>query len=319
MWLESEIGRGSTFHFTANFAVSNQPRGRVQLPETETLHDLAVLVVDDNATNRRILHETLLRWNMRPVLAESGGQALEIMHQHADAGDRFALILLDAQMPGMDGFALARQIHQDPMLAGPRIMMLSSLDLKSLSPELRETGHYVTKPVTRPTLLKAIFQVLEEGSAKPPEVSRSIPRRATIERSLHVLLAEDNAVNQKVVARLLQKQGHSVVMSSNGQEALSAYAREAFDLVLMDVQMPEMNGYESTQPIRTQEQQTGHHVPIIALTAHALKGDREICLQAGMDDYPGKPVHLQELIGVLEHWGKRASEHALENNVLPRV
>jgi CheY-like chemotaxis protein len=281
------------------------------------LHDLAVLVVDDNATNRRILYETLLRWKMRPVLAESGEEALKIMHQRADAGDRFALVLLDAQMPGMYGFAVAREIHQNPMLAGPRIMMLSSLDLKSLSPELRETGHYVTKPVTRPTLLKAILNVLEGGYAKPSEVSRSIPLRASGGRSLHVLLAEDNAVNQKVVARLLQKQGHSVVISSNGQEALSAYAREAFDLILMDVQMPEMNGYESTQAIRGLEQETGQHVPIIALTAHALKGDREICLQAGMDDYLGKPVHLQELIAVLEHWGKRASEYALDHDVIP--
>jgi two-component system, sensor histidine kinase and response regulator len=202
------------------------------------------------------------------------------MHQHADAGEHFPLVLLDAQMPGMDGFFLARQIQLDPMLRHPPIMMLSSLDLKSLSPELRETGHYVTKPVTRPTLLKALLHVLQAGYAKPSEVSQSISRRGTIARPLHVLVAEDNAVNQKVVARLLQKQGHSVVIASNGREALSAYAREAFDLILMDVQMPEMNGYETTQAIRTQEQQTGQHVPIIALTAHALKGDRDYCLQA---------------------------------------
>jgi signal transduction histidine kinase/CheY-like chemotaxis protein len=319
IWVDSEVGRGSTFHFTINFALPNSPRGRARIPEPESLHDLTVLVVDDNATNRRILRETLLTWHMRPVLADSGKHALEIMRQHALGGDRFALILLDAQMPGMDGFTLARQIEQDPVLVGPRIMMLSSLDLKCLSPELRTTGHYVTKPVTRPTLLKAILRLLEEGP-KLFDAPRS-PRFARAERSLHVLLAEDNAVNQKVVARLLEKQGHSVVVASNGLEALAAFAREAFDLILMDVQMPEMNGYNTTKAIRGRELGTGEQIPIVALTAHALKEDREICLEAGMDDYLAKPVHIEELVAVLERWGKREPnlEQALENDVPPRL
>ncbi len=302
MWVESEVGRGSAFHFTVNFGKPDPGRARTPVSEPRSLHDLAVLVVDDNATNRRILRETLLHWHMRPILADSGEGALEIMRHHALAGDRFGLILLDAEMPGMDGFTLLREIQQDSRLSGPPIMMLSSLDLKCLSPEFRTSGHYVTKPVTRPALLKAILTVLRKDR-EPFREPRS-PRLEKTARSLRVLLAEDNAVNQKVVVRLLEKQGHSVVLASNGREALAAFVREPFDLILMDVQMPEMNGYDTTKAIRGKESGTGEHIPIVALTAHALKGDREICLDAGMDDYLGKPVHLKELTAVLERWGE---------------
>jgi two-component system sensor histidine kinase/response regulator len=316
MWVDSEVGRGSTFHFTVDLGVPDPPATKSRTPEPEGLHDLAVLVVDDNATNRRILKETLLCWHMRPVLAESGQEALELVHRHAGSGDRFALILLDAQMPGMDGLTVARQIRQNPSLADPQIMMLSSLDLKYLSPELRDTSHYVTKPVTRQTLLKAILKVFQNGP-KPSAAPRST-RPAGVER-LHILLTEDNVVNQKVVARLLEKQGHTVFVSSNGPEALLAFSREAFDLILMDVQMPGMNGYATTQAIREHELGTGRHTPIIALTAHALKGDREICLEAGMDDYLGKPVHLEELIAVLARWGKHDPAQMVEEAALPRI
>jgi signal transduction histidine kinase/CheY-like chemotaxis protein len=301
MWLESEPGQGSTFHFTVNVAVMAATGSSAHTPEPEALRGLPVLVVDDNATNRRILYETLVHWGMKPVLAGGGPEALDILRRHVRSGEPFALLLLDAHMPDMDGFTLAARIQEDPTLAGPRIMMLSSMDVASIRPELRETGHYVVKPVTRPNLLSAILRVLGE------EPRRLVPARGALRaatgRPLRILLAEDNVVNQKVAARLLEKLGHSVEVSSNGAEALAAITRDAFDLILMDVQMPVMNGYDATLAIRAAEQGTPRRVPIVALTAHAMKGDREICLKAGMDDYLGKPIRPQELASVLDRWG----------------
>jgi CheY-like chemotaxis protein len=282
---------------------------RAYIAEPEALHGLAVLVVDDNATNRRILSETLVRWQMKPTLAGSGAKALEIMREHVRPGDRFALILLDAQMPDMDGFTLAKQIQDDPELAGPQIMMLSSVDASSVGAELRKTGHYLVKPVTRANLLSAILRVLGERGQQQSVMSRSFASPIT-ERPLHILLAEDNAVNQKVVARLLEKQGHSVEVTSNGIEALAAFTRHKFDLILMDVQMPVMNGYDATQAIRAAERGTDRHIPIVTLTAHAMKGDREICLKAGMDGYLTKPIRPQELAAALERWGKSRPDSA---------
>jgi len=302
MWVESEPGKGSTFHFTVNVAVPAATGASAHTPAPEVLRGLPVLVVDDNATNRRILYDTLIRWGMKPVLAGGGPEALDILRGHVGSAGRFALLLLDAHMPDMDGFTLAAHIQEDPALAGPRIMMLSSLDIGSIKPELRESGYYVVKPVTRANLLSAILRVL--GG----EPQRLVPSRGALPaatgRPLRILLAEDNAVNQKVASRLLEKQGHSVEVTSNGAEALAAITRDAFDLILMDVQMPVMDGYDATLAIRAAEQGTGRHVPIVALTAHAMKGDREICLKAGMDDYLGKPIRPRELASVLERWGK---------------
>jgi CheY-like chemotaxis protein len=308
MWVESQAGQGSTFHFTVNFAIPAAPRVMAPIAELEALHGLGVLVVDDNATNRRILYETLVRWKMKPVLADGGPEALEIMRQRARTGDRFDLILLDNQMPDMDGFTLARLIQEDPALAGPRIMMLSSLDIGSIGPELRETGHYLVKPVTRANLLSALLRVM--GGGQPRLVPSRSAVRATTGRPLRILLAEDNVVNQKVAARLLEKQGHAVEVTSNGAEALAAFTRAAYDLILMDVQMPVMNGYDTTQAIRAAERGTDRHIPIVALTAHAMKGNREICLKAGMDDYLGKPIHSQELVAVLKRWSKPEMDEA---------
>jgi signal transduction histidine kinase/DNA-binding response OmpR family regulator len=302
MWLESVPGQGSTFHFTVCAAVPAATGARAHTPEPEALRGLPVLVVDDNPTNRRILHDTLVHWGMKPVLAGGGPEALDILRGQVRSGDRFALLLLDVHMPGMDGFSLAAHIQEDPALAGPRIMMLSSMDIGSIRPELRETGHYVVKPVTRANLLSAILRVLGGESPRLVPARGAVP--AVTGRPLHILLAEDNVVNQKVAARLLEKLGHSVEVTSNGAEALAAFTRGAFDLILMDVQMPVMDGYDATLAIRAAEQGTLRHVPIVALTAHAMKGDREICLKAGMDDYLGKPIRPLELASVLERWGK---------------
>jgi CheY-like chemotaxis protein len=200
----------------------------------------------------------------------------------------------------MDGFTLARQIQEDPEIAGPRIMMLSSLDLGAIQPELRQSGHYLVKPVTRPNLLNAILRVLGGGSRQHVLPRGAVPSAAG--RSLRVLLADDNAVNRKVASRLLEKQGHTVELACDGAEALAAFAHDSFDLILMDVQMPVMNGYDATRAIRAQERGTPRHISIVALTAHAIKGDREICLAAGMDDYLGKPIRPAELAAVLERW-----------------
>ena len=299
IWVDSIVGQGSTFHFTANLAIPPPPAAKADLAELEALHGLSVLVADANATNRRILGEMLLGWHMRPVLADSHSIALDTMRQSTTSGERFALVLLDAHMPSSDE-TLARRLREDPTLAGPRIMMVSSLEIGSLAPELQVPGHYVVKPVTRMNLLDAILNVLGEGQQRLPK-SDTVQLR-TAQRPLHILLAEDNAVNQKVAARLLEKQGHSVEVVSNGAEALAALIRDIFDLILMDIQMPLMNGYDATEAIRAREQGTGRHIPVVALTAHAMKGDREICLKAGMDDYLGKPIHPGELYAVIERW-----------------
>jgi signal transduction histidine kinase/CheY-like chemotaxis protein len=302
-WVESEVGKGSAFHFTVKLEVPAAANARPAMPELEALQGLAVLVVDDNATSRRILYDTLVRWGMKPVVAGSGPEALDLVRQQAHCGNRFALFLLDSQMPGVDGFTLARRIEEDAAPAGPRIMMVGSLDIVSIGSDLRGTGHYLVKPVTAPNLLSAILKALGEGG----EPRGGIPRSAVCpvaERPLHVLLVEDNVVNQKVAARLLEKQGHTVEIACNGGEALAAFHRETFDLILMDIQMPVMNGYEAAQAIRAAERGTGRHISIVALTAHAMKGDRELCLQAGMDDYLGKPIHPRELLAVIERQSK---------------
>ena len=307
IWVESESGQGSTFHFTATFALASSPAERRPALPAEALEGLLVLVVDDNATNRRILQETLAQWHMRPVPADSGPRALEIIREHALAGERFALALLDVQMPGMDGFTLASRIQQDHTFAGPRIMMLSSVDIRSMSPESRADGatEHLVKPVTRGNLLKAILKVLGYSQKVPAASDRPVLSGAL--RPLRILLAEDNPVNQKVGVRLLERQGHSVVLVSTGAEALESSAREKFDVILMDIQMPVMNGYDATRAIRARERNTGGHLPVIALTAHAMRGDREICVDAGMDDYLSKPIQTRDLSQILARWSDNIS------------
>ncbi|HLK62194.1 MAG TPA: response regulator [Bryobacteraceae bacterium] len=301
IWVESRGGRGSTFQFTSRFAVSAEAPAAPRTAAPEALAGLSVLVVDDNSTNRDILRELLLRWRMRPILAESGPRALEIMHREVAVGDPFALILLDAHMPEMDGFALARHIQDDPTLAGPRIMMLSSVEASAAGPGLRATGlaHYVVKPVTKASLLKAVLTVLGEHG---PRVTAAYSGANESPDAMRILLAEDNIVNQKVMLLSLQKLGHRVTVATNGKSALEAYQPNAFDLIFMDIQMPLMDGYEVTRAIRQRERSDGGHVTIVALTAHVMKGDRELCLEAGMDDYLAKPLRIADLVSLLNRW-----------------
>ena len=296
IWVESAVGKGSTFHFTARFPL--QAEAPEPPDEPPDVHGLPVLVVDDNATNRRILEELLTNWGMRPTLVDGGPAALAALQQAVAAGQAFSLVLLDAMMPGMDGFALAEQIRQHRELAGGAVMMLSSAGQPNDRARCRELGlaAYVTKPIKQSELLDTILAVL---SKSPPRTSAPDFSRETVPTvdlpPLRILLAEDNAVNQRLALVILEKRGHTVVVARNGNEALTALDREPFDVVLMDVQMPEMDGFEATAAIRAREKATGDHLPIIALTAHALKGDRERCLAAGMDGYLSKPLQAEAL------------------------
>jgi two-component system, sensor histidine kinase and response regulator len=302
IWVESEPGRGSQFHFTARFGVPQQPEERESRGAVD-LRSVPVLVVDDNSTNRRFLEERLLRWGMKPASAAGGDAALSALVEARDAGRAFRLVLMDCQMPGMDGFALAERIKQDPALTGATLMMLSSAGQRGDAARCRELGvaAYLSKPIRQSDLHEAVLAVL--SGRKTPAVAPSLVTRHSLRerrRSLNVLLAEDTRVNQEFVTRLLQKRGHRATVVSNGREALQALDKERFDLVLMDGQMPEMDGFEATAAIRTREKETGTHLPIIALTAHALKGDRERFLAAGMDGYLSKPIHADELFQAIE-------------------
>ena len=300
--VKSTPGAGSTFSFSARFRVQDAP-ARVEPRETVVLDGMPVLVVDDNATNRKILDAMLRHWRMEPSLAEGGERALEVMEKNAAQGTTFPLVLLDVQMPSMDGFVVAQKIKENPRLAGATIMMLTSLGQRGDAARCRELGisAYLVKPIRQSELLRAILEAL----GKPAATAERIPlitRHSLRERQKtgRILLAEDNAVNQQLIIRLLEKRGFSVTPVGNGKEALAELEKHPFDLVLMDVQMPEMNGFEATALIRKKEKSTGDHLPIIALTAHALKGDEERCRAAGMDDYVAKPVRFQNLLAAIQ-------------------
>jgi len=303
LWVESEPGWGSIFHFTAHFGVQHNSAKRPAPLEHISLAGFPVLVVDDNATNRRILKNMLGNWAMKPVAVESGREALVALEQACEAGKPFALVLLDGQMPEMDGLSLAAEIKRRPRHANTPLIMLTSSGQAGDCESRRSLGitAYLTKPVKQSVLLSTIIRTLSKlptaalsvpsGPAQPTQPVRS--------RNLRILLAEDNGVNQRLAIRLLEKQGHQVTAANNGREAVAALAAEHFDLVLMDVQMPEMDGFEATASIRQKERATGNHIPIIAMTAHAMKGDRERCLEAGMDDYISKPIQSEELFKLI--------------------
>ncbi|MDR3639555.1 MAG: response regulator [Isosphaeraceae bacterium] len=332
--VESVVGQGSTFHFTAWFDVPTEPALRKE-PETPAdLHGLSVLVVDDNATNRRILEEILTHWRMRPTAVDSGRTALACMRQAKAAGTPFSLVLLDAMMPEMDGFSFAEAIQDDPELAGSLIMMLSSAGSPSDAARCRSLGiaHYLSKPIKQSDLLQSMLRVLpnapgqgqgsgqvhaEAGHGKP---APHLKPAGSAERRLSILLAEDNPVNQTLAVRLLQKRGHSVSVVSDGQQALDALEgrKTEFDLVLMDVQMPNLGGIEATARIREREQGRGpgRRLPVIAMTARAMKGDREDCLQAGFDDYISKPLRTQELYAIIDRHAPAPDAPTLDADAL---
>jgi two-component system sensor histidine kinase/response regulator len=312
--VESEIGHGSQFHFTVRLGTAAKDVKISSISFPEILCGVKVLVVDDNRTNRRILEGMLGRWGMKSTLAEDGQQALDQLVDARGKDQPFGLILTDMHMPNMDGFTLIEHIRQRPELATATIMMLTSAGHRGDAARCQELGvsAYLLKPIRQSELREAVARVLgaRPGDGAIPLITRfSLHDERDPSASLHVLLAEDNAVNQRLAVRLLEKRGHRVTVAGNGREALAALSKAKFDLVFMDVQMPEMDGLEATGAIREQEKRTGLHQPIIALTAHAMKGDREKCLAAGMNGYLTKPIRPAELEQILEEYvGRRAGD-----------
>ncbi|MEW5981158.1 MAG: two-component regulator propeller domain-containing protein [Acidobacteriota bacterium] len=322
IWVDSTHGHGSTFHFTVPLAVAGVDARPAALDiQPESLRNLAVLVVDDNATNRRIVHEMLANWGLRPLTVESGPAAMAALARAHQAGQPYSLVLLDGHMPGMDGFAVAEQIRQDSRLVSTTIIMLTSASRTGEGETCRRLGvaALLAKPIRQSDLRRAILTALgtTQTPARPegPCAEQPGPPQG---RSLRVLVAEDNPVNQRLAVKLLEKLGHAVTVANNGLEAVSLIDGREFDVVLMDVQMPELNGFEATSAIRDREQGTGRHLPIIAVTAHAMKGDRERCLAAGMDGYVAKPIAPAELRSVLAQYGGHDAA-AAEGFVTPAV
>jgi CheY-like chemotaxis protein len=266
------------------------------------LRDLPVLVVDDNSTNRRVLVEILTRWGMKPMAVEGGRAALTALRIAKNNGRPFQLILLDGQMPEIDGFTLAQQIKDHPDLVRTTIMMLTSADQLGDATLCRTLGIsvYLVKPVRQSELLDKICKSFQQTPSDHGEVLRNhdTPRNAA--GRPRVLVAEDNTVNQTLARHLLEKRGYVVSVVGDGRAAVAAFAEQRFDIVLMDIQMPGMDGFEATAAIRQHEQLAGTHVPIVAMTAHALKGDQERCFAAGMDAYVSKPIRQEELFRTIE-------------------
>jgi two-component system sensor histidine kinase/response regulator len=303
IWLESEAGHGSIFHFTARF-------GRASVSSTlanadpALLENVEVLIVDDNATNRQILERTLSHWNMRPKSAASAEAGLAMLQQARASGVPFGLMVLDCHMPDIDGFMLVEQLQKLPEMRDLAILMLTSGGQRGDGQRCKELGiaAYLIKPVLQSDLLETLLRVLgpRSDAAQPMQlVTRHTLREGRM--PLRVLLAEDNIVNQRLAVRLLEKEGHSVVVAGDGVKALEALERQQFDLILMDVQMPVMDGVETTAAIRKLEHGIGTHIPIVAMTAHAMAGDRQRFLALGMDGYVSKPIHSRDLYDAIEN------------------
>jgi PAS domain S-box-containing protein len=307
IWVDSEPGKGSNFHFTVRFGAV---RKALAAPAEEgPLTGISVLVVDDNFTNRRILTEMFWMWQMEPVEAASAQEALVHLRSASERGNPFGLVVTDVHMPEMDGFDLADRIKNAPNLADVIILMLTSGEKRGDIQRCRELGvsAYLMKPVCRAELHTAIVKSMrasfENGSEnkQAAQLSQVSMRMASEALRSRILLAEDNVVNQRLASRILEKGGHSVVVVSSDKAAMAALQHETIDLVLMDVQMPEMDGLEATMAIRKDEIGRNRHIPIIAMTAHAMTGDRDRCLAAGMDGYISKPIRAHDLLSLVEN------------------
>ncbi len=301
IWVDSDLGQGSQFHFTARLGLSDPDHPLPGAPEPPCLHGLRVLVVDDNATNRRILEEVLRSWEMAPTAVRNADEAVHAMRLAHAAGAPFRLVLTDAHMPRVDGFMLAEQLQQDPEMRSALVMMLTSGDRPDDATRCEQLGiaSYLLKPIKQSELLEAIETTLGLATTRSAPVDAA-DAAARPYGNLRILLAEDSLFNQKLAVALLEREQHTVTVVNNGQEAVEAVATQSFDLVLMDVQMPVLDGLEATAQIRAREADSGAHVPIVAMTAHALKGDRQRCLTAGMDGYVAKPIRPRDLFEAID-------------------
>jgi two-component system sensor histidine kinase/response regulator len=307
--VESEPGVGSTFAFTARFGRQSRLLQQPLAAAPDVLRDLAVMVVDDNATNRRICDKWLHDWQMNPTCVESGVAALEALSQDAAGQTPFELILLDAHMPDMDGYALAARIRKRAELSAARIVLLTSGDRFGDLARIHELqiDAHLLKPVTQERLLETIMQVMSRGDAKTPAWTglgrQGHEKSSTAARSLSILAAEDNELNRQLLEQLLGRRGHRVRLVTNGREALATARDGEFDLLLLDMHMPEMDGFQVVRALREHEKQTGGHLPIIALTARSRKEDRDQCLAAGMDDFLAKPIQAADLWAAIDRVG----------------
>ena len=301
--VESEMGKGSTFYFVIEFARQKGAMVKTPLADLVNIEGVPVLIVDDNARSRRLLEEMLTHWHMRPRAVDGGQAALDELEAALSVGQPYALALIDARMPEMDGFALAERVKGNAALSPTVLIMLTSGGKAGDGARCRELGiaAYLVKPVKQADLWEAIMMTLGAKEAATP--SQDLVTKHTLSeerRRLNILVAEDSPVNLKLVVRMLEKRGHAITPSTNGREALAALGTGSFDLVLMDVEMPEMDGFEATAAIRAKEKDTGAHIPVIAMTAHAMKGDRERCLETGMDAYVAKPIRAQEMLETID-------------------
>jgi PAS domain S-box-containing protein len=305
MWARSDVGKGSTFHFTLRLPLGSRPAETTSTAaDVSELAGMSVLIVDDNATSRRILEERLHNWGIRPVAVESAEAALAKLAGTADKGRPFDLVVSDVTMPEIDGFELVETIRKRPELHVGAVVMLSSTDRPGDLACCRRLGvrAYLRKPVTASDLGNAMLQALGHSEAKQAVDDHSaMPTVAS--RQLSVMVADDNEANRSLAVTILQKRGHQVACATTGVEAVAAIRERQFDIVLMDVQMPEMDGFAATAAVRDLEKQTGDHLPIIAMTAYAMKGDQERCLAAGMDAYIAKPIRADQLEVLVESLG----------------
>lgn len=302
IWVESELGKGSTFHFTACFELGRADATEAPPTGDSDLSGLPVLILDNNATSRLVLKDMTHSWGLEPAEAADEKEALALLEKAFEAGKPFKVLLLDARLPGKDEMDVAKQIRGGPYGADLTMILLTSVGRKPDAAQCAEVGisGSLVKPVKQSDLFNAIMMAVGHPiDETDPVITPDSMQKA--QRRLSILLAEDNPVNQKVVAAMLKKRGHLVVIASNGKEALDTLDTESVDLILMDVQMPEVDGFEAARRIREKEKANGGHIPIVAMTAQALAGDRERCLAAGMDDYIPKPISQANLFSVIEN------------------
>ncbi len=325
--VESKEGKGSTFRLT--IPLKRQRKTEAPVMTRQSVRGAHILIVDDNATNRTILNKTLVSFGCFPEEVSNGKDALSLLNRSVEEDRAFDAVLLDHQMPGMDGEDVARAIQTDSRLRDLCLLILTSVGQRGDAKKFKNLGcsAYLTKPVRQSQLLDALAEALveveepgKEAKEKPsrPEIITRHSLGEGVARKARILLAEDNVVNQKVAMRILEKGGHRIDAVANGSKALEALNRVQYDIVLMDIQMPEMDGYAATQEIRNSKAAV-RNIPVIAMTAHAMKGDREKCLAAGMDDYISKPVKPKELLEIVQRWAGKQVLHPIVENDKPRA